>query len=285
MLVGELAHSLANRVIGACAEHGVVLMPLKGVLLLSRWPALRGRRDLVDVDFLVRSGDVEPVTFALASLGFEATVRSSAGCTFSSEAWPLSIDLHHDLFPHGLFRVSTDAVFARAEIDASLFDAPIARMSDEDVFAHLIGHFVKGRGAFHEDKSLDDIRWLLAQGLFDLERADVLGSHLRELGLRRAAGYVLGHESFRDDHIASAVLASLELGWLDRITIAVAHLGVHTKGGSPRWWTPHLLDRSLIAGSRSLRAHAEEAVRRIIAGLMECRGATWRRRSATEATR
>ena len=54
-LVGELALSLANQVIAACAEQGIVLMPLKGVLLLGRWPSLRGRRDLVDIDLLVRA--------------------------------------------------------------------------------------------------------------------------------------------------------------------------------------------------------------------------------------
>lgn len=284
-VVGELALRLASQVIEGCGKRDITLMPLKGVLLLSRWPALLGRRDLVDIDLLVRASDIQTVNDVLRALGFEPTICSSAGCTFSSEAWPLSIDLHHSLFPHGLFRVSTDAVFARAEIDPSLFAAPVARMSDEDLFAHLIGHFVKGRGIFRADKSLDDIRWLLSQGIFPLEEADVVGSHLRKLGLQRAAGYVLGHESFRDDPIACAILGSLALTWLDQRTIAIAHLGANTKGGSPRWWTPHLLDRSLVAGSRSLLEHAHEAVRRITKGIVPRRGATWRTRSATEATR
>ncbi len=78
-IVGELALRLANQVFEACAERGIVLMPLKGVLLLGRWPALRGRRDLVDIDLLVRSSDVEEVAHVLRALGFEATVSSSAG--------------------------------------------------------------------------------------------------------------------------------------------------------------------------------------------------------------
>ena len=52
-LLGELALRLANQVLEASAERGIVLMPLKGALLLGRWPALRGRRDLVDIDLLV----------------------------------------------------------------------------------------------------------------------------------------------------------------------------------------------------------------------------------------
>ncbi|KPK16275.1 MAG: hypothetical protein AMJ62_06090 [Myxococcales bacterium SG8_38] len=268
-LVGELALRLANQVIEGCAERDVTLMPLKGVLLLGRWPALRGRRGLVDIDLLARASDFETVTGVLRALGFEPTVQSSAGSTFSSEAWPLSIDLHHDLFPHALFRMSTEGVFSRAELDASLFAAPVARMSDEDLLAHLIGHFVKGRGTFREDTSLDDIRWLLEQDLFRLERAGALAAHFRELGLKRAAGYVLGHDSFRDERIPSAVLGSLRLSRLDRITIAIAYLGTKSNGGSPRWWTPHLLDRGFLAGSRSLFTHADEARRRYIAALAE----------------
>jgi hypothetical protein len=284
-LAGELALRLANQVIEACAERGIVLMPLKGVLLLGRWPALRGRRDLVDIDLLVRSSDIGTVTLVLRTLGFEATVRSSAGSTFVSDAWPLSIDVHHDLFPHGLFRMSTEGVFSRAELDTSLFAAPVARMSDEDIFAHLIGHFVKGRGTFREDTSLDDIRWLLRQGRFRLEDAAALGARFQELGLQRAAGYVLGHESFRDEPIACAAIRSLELSPLDRATIALAHLGTRTNGGSPRWWTPHLLDRSLVDGSRSLFAHADEARYRIMARFTERWGPTSHTSSVTEATR
>jgi hypothetical protein len=283
-LVGDLALSLGNQVFEACAERGIVLMPLKGVLFLGRWPALRGRRDLVDIDLLVRSSDVEAVTFVLQALGFEATVSSSAGKTFASNSWPLSIDMHHHLFPHGLFRMFTDGVFSRAKIDASLFAAPVARMSDEDVFAHLIGHFVKGRGTFRQDTSLDDIRWLLRESLYRLEDAEALGSHFRALGLQRAAGYVLGHESFRDEPIACAAVRSLELSRWDRMAIAIARLDTSANSGSPRWWTPHLLDRSLVAGSRSLFAHADEAARRLVTRFRRRRGPKWRTSSVTETT-
>jgi|GEM_PF-1786784 len=283
-LVGDMALSLANQVFEACAERGIVLMPLKGVLLLGRWPALRGRRDLVDIDLLVRRSDVEAVAPLLHALGFGATVSSSAGRTFASDSWPLSIDMHHHLFPHGLFRMSTDGVFSRAEMDASLFAAPIARMSEEDLFAHLIGHFVKGRGTFRKDTSLDDIRWLLSEHLYRLEDAEALGRHFRGLGLQRAAGYVLGHEAFHDEPVACAVLRSLELSRRDRMMIAAAHLDTSANASSPRWWTPHLLDRSLAAGARSFYAHADEATHRVVTSFSRRRGSTWHTGSVTEAT-
>jgi len=283
-LVGEMALNLSNRVFEACADRGIALMPLKGAFLLARWPALRGRRDLVDIDLLVRSSDIEALTLVLHALGFEATVDSSAGSTFASDSWPLSIDVHHDLFPHGLFGMTTDGVFSRAAIDTSLFAAPVARMSDRDLFAHLIGHFVKGRGTFRQDTSLDDIRWLLKENLYRLEDAETLGAHFRALGLQRAAAYVLGHESFRDDPIACAAHRALKLSRWDRIVIAMVRLDTSTNAGSPRWWTPHLLDRSLIAGSRSLVAHAYEAARRVLTGFSSRRGSRWRTGSAPEAT-
>ena len=283
-LVGDLALNLANQVFKACGERGIMVMPLKGVLLLGRWPALRGRRDLVDIDLLVRRSDVEALTLALHALGFEATVSSTAGSTFASDSWPLSIDVHRHLFPHGLFRMCTGGVFSRAEMNASLFAAPIALMSDEDVFAHLIGHFVKGRGTFRRDTSLDDIRWLLGERVYRLEDADALGRHFRALGLQRAAGYVLGHESFRDEPIACAAVRSLELSRWDRLVIAVARLDTSVNAGSPRWWTPHLLDRSFVAGSRSLVAHADEAARRVATHFRRRRGSKWRTGSKTEAT-
>ena len=261
-VVGELALRLANQVIEAGAAHGIVFMPLKGVLLLARWPALRGRRTLVDVDLLVRASDEATAVRVLRELGFDATVGSSAGMAFANEAWPLSIDLHRELFPHGLFRASTDGVFSRAELDRSLFSGPVARMSNEDLFAHLIGHFVKGRGRFAEDKSLDDLQWLLKQGVFRLEDAARLGAHLRALGLQRAAAYVLADESFGDDPIAVATLRALELSRADRIVIAAARSDMRWNRDAPRWWTPHLLDRSLVAGSGSLLWHAAEGLRR-----------------------
>ncbi len=268
-VLGDLALTLANRVLVACAELGVVVMPLKGTLFLASWPDLRGQRDLVDVDLLVRPADFRSVTSALRTLGFEPTIRTSVGGTFVSDAWPLSVDLHHTLFPHGLFRASTEGIFARAEPDESLFAVPIARMADEDVFAHLIGHFVKGRGTFLEDKSLDDLRWMLSQGMFQLQDADRLAAHLLELGLQRSAGYALDDDRLRDQPVIRAVIRSLGLSNADRIAVAAARAGTRSNRGAPRWWTPHLLDQSLAAGFRSLLAHANEGVRRLVGHINE----------------
>jgi len=283
-LAGELAIVLANRVIQACAERGVLLMPLKGVLLLAQWPALRGRRHLVDVDFLVRQDDVRTTSMALRELGFEATVHSSAGSTYASDAWPLAVDLHEHLFPHGLFSMPTDEVFSRADLDASLFAAPVARMSDPDLLAHLLGHFVKGRGVFREDTSLDDLRWLLDEGVVRAENVEALGAHLHALGLHRAAGFVLGHDSFKADSTAAALVRTSSFSRADRAAIAFARWRTIRNQGEPRWWTPHLLNRSFDAGARSLVAHAAEATGRRASGLSVFRERA-SRASVTELTR
>ena len=244
-------------------------MPLKGVLMLARWPELLGSRDLVDVDLLVQPDDVPTLVEVLRARGFEMTVSSSAGMTFASDVSPFSVDMHHRLFPHGLFHAPTEGVFARAQDDATLFAAPVARMSDEDLLAHLVGHFIKGRGVFGADKSLDDIRWLLDQGAFMPDAAEALASHLRQLGLHRAAGYTLGHRSFRRYPVVTAVLRALRLTPIDSWVVAGARLDTSLHASEPRWWTPHLLDRSLTAGSRSLALHAEEGALRLARGLME----------------
>jgi hypothetical protein len=268
-LVGELALRLANEVIESCVTRGVVTMPLKGVLLLARWPELLGTRDLVDVDLLVRPDDMPAVVEVLKPHGFEKTAASSASVTFASEASPFSVDVHHRLFPHGLFHAPTAGMFARAADDATLFAAPVALMSDEDLMAHLIGHFVKGRGVFGSDKSLGDIRWLLEQGVFPLGAVEALAAHLQQLGLQRAAGYTLGHESFRPYPLVAALLRSLRLTPIDSLVIAGARLDTKLHASEPRWWTPHLLDRSLPAGSRSLALHAEEGALRLARALVE----------------
>ena len=268
-LVGELALRLANDVIEACSAEGVVLMPLKGVLMLARWPELLGSRDLTDVDLLVRPDDVPTLVEALRARGFERTVSNSAGIVFASEASPFSIDAHHRLFQHGLFHAPTSGLFSRATVDATLFAAPVARMSDEDLLAHLVGHFVKGRGVFAEDKSLDDIRWLFEQGAFPREAAEPLAAHLRKLGLHRAAGYTLGHASFQRHPVVPALLRSLRLTAVERCLVATARLDTNLHAREPRWWTPHLLDRSLPAGSRSLALHAEEGALRLVRGFAE----------------
>lgn len=281
-IIGDVAIRLANLVIGASAERGITLMPLKGVLLLSRWPELRGARDLVDVDFIVQPSELDALTTVLTGLGFEANTRSTAARTFAHDSWPLSLDVHRDLFPHGLFAMTTEELFSRAEVDASLFSAPVARMSDRDLFAHLVGHFVKGRESFRDATSLRDLRLLSKRRLW--RDPAPIGHHLRALGLQRAAGYVLGHPSFRDEHVPSRVLRSLDLSPVDRLTIAIARLGTRMNRGVPPWWTPHLLDRSLVAGSRSLLGHLDEGRRRLMVRLTERLGSTWRTTSANRAT-
>jgi hypothetical protein len=268
-LIGELALRLANDIIEGCAAKGIVVMPLKGVLLLARWPELLGSRDLADVDLLVRPNDVRTLVDVLRARGFEMTVSNSAGIVFASEASPFSIDAHHRLFQHGLFHAPTSGMFARATVDPTLFAAPVARMSDEDLLAHLVGHFVKGRGVFGEDKSLDDIRWLLEQGVFPLEAAEPLAAHLRKLGLHRAAGYTLGHASFQRYPVVPALLRSLRFTAVERCVVATARFDAKLHAREPRWWTPHLLDRSLPAGSRSLALHAEEGALRLARGFAE----------------
>lgn len=105
--------------------------------------------------------------------------------------------------------------------------------------------------------------------MFRIEGGGALGAHLRKLGLQRAAAYTLRDESFKDDAIVQMLLRSLRLTPVDRAVVAAARLETRLHGNAPRWWTPHILDRSLFAGSRSLVDHAEEGGRRVARQLVE----------------
>lgn len=248
-LVADFARRLTHEALVALRRAGIAAAPLKGVLLLARWPELRGLRDLIDVDLLVSPDDFAAAEQSLRALGFTPTSTTHHGATLEKRGWPLSIDLHHRLFGPHLFNLPTPALLARAGRDETLFEAPILRLDDMDLFAHIIGHAVKSRFSASYEPVVNDVRWLLANLSVD-PRA--YASHLRKSGMHRAAGYVLGAKATREEPLAQAIVASLELDASDRIAIAIA-------GAWPSaYWTPHSLNGRLTNGAWSLGAQLRE---------------------------
>ncbi|MGB5810586.1 MAG: nucleotidyltransferase family protein [Polyangiales bacterium] len=248
-LAADLAVRLADEAIVALEHVGITVAPVKGVMLLARWPALRGRRDLADVDLLVACEDFGRAMRALGTLGFEPTSHTNRGATLVRDDWPLSIDLHHRLFGPHLFDLSTRAVLGRAELDDALFAAPVLRVDDMDALAHVVGHAVKSRLRPDDPVVLDDVDWLLGALAFD---ARGLAAHLNALRLRRAAGYVLGASASRGYVGAGEVVEYLGLDARD-------HAAIRAAGAWPgAYWTPHLLNGSLSRGALSLSAQLRQ---------------------------
>ena len=248
-LVADLARRLTDDAVVVLGRAGIMAAPLKGVLLLARWPELRGLRNLVDVDLLVSPDDFVTAEQSLRALGFTPTSTTHHGATLENKDWPLSLDLHHRLFGPRLFDLPTPALLARAERDETLFEAPILRLNDMDLFAHVIGHAVKSRFSASYEPVGHDVRWLLANLSVD-PRA--YASHLRKCRMHRAAGYVLGAKATRDQPRARAVAAGLELDASDRAAIAIA------AAWPSAYWAPHLLNGRLTNGVRSLGGQLRE---------------------------
>lgn len=245
VLAADLARRLTDDALRVLADHGILAAPLKGVLLLARWPELRGRRDLADVDLLVTRETFTQCERLLSKLGFAATSRTNRGATLATDAWPLTLDLHHDLFSPHLFDMPTHRVLGRAERDDQLFDLPVLRLDDRDLFAHVIGHAVKSRFSPNAPHVVEDLSWLLAALDIDASR---YASHLRDARMRRAAGYLLGTPPIATLATAPQILAELRLGPVDKAAIRTARV-------SPgAYWTPHVLNGSANRGLRSFAA-------------------------------
>ena len=248
-LAASLARRLTHEALAGLARAEIVVAPLKGILLLARWPELTGLRDLADVDLLVAPHDFQAATSALQKLGFEPTSRTFHGATFVREDWPLSIDLHHHAFGPHLFDLSTKGLLERATYDNRLFDSPVLRLSNVDMFAHILGHAVKSRSRIDDEAVSGDIAWLLDALA---TQPEVYAAHLRHTGMRRAAGYLLGADAFRSSPVAGEILLRLGLSVVDRAAIRVACT-------SPTaYWIPHLLNDGTTKGLRSFSAQARE---------------------------
>ncbi len=248
-LAADLAGRLANDALTALAGVRIVPAPLKGVMLLARWPELRGHRDLADIDLLVSPDDFLSAEESLRMIGFEPTSRTNRGATFVRDNWPLSIDLHHRLFGPRLFDMQTSALLGRAELDDTLFAAPVMRLDDMDLFAHVVGHAVKSRRCASEAVVFDDIAWLLGALAVDAEQ---YAAHIRASQMHRAAGYVLGAAASRGELLAQKIVQSLDLDAHDRAAIKAA------SACPSAYWTPHLLNGRVALGARSFSAQVRE---------------------------
>ena len=116
-------HDLVRRMVlrealGALAERGIPVMPLKGALL-AYWvyddPA---DRRVSDVDLLVPEAAFRGAIDALATRGYAASLQiQTHEITLRAREVRMPIDLHRTLFPKLRFRLPTADLFARGRRD------------------------------------------------------------------------------------------------------------------------------------------------------------------------
>jgi hypothetical protein len=185
-LVGRAVLEAGARVLG---QHSISVMPLKGIWLQQFVYADPSERPITDVDVLVPDALYARALTALRDAGWAVCGSNAAETALSSPAWPLALDVHRALFVRGGFDMPTSALFERGTIDERSFGVRVVSPDPLDVFAHLVGHFVKSRGGRDSDShQLRDFPALASR--FELEPA-ATARHLERCGLARASRYAL----------------------------------------------------------------------------------------------
>jgi hypothetical protein len=238
---------------------GARLMPLKGALLVALGIRKAGERPMIDVDVLVEPAYARAAAVAAQKRGWSASLGNDAACMLiHPKTSSTSVDLHRTLFPPFYYRMDTEGVFARATPDTKLFGREIMRMSPLDLYAHLVGHFVKSRTDRRDLRHLRDFapvaRW---SGMSPRECA----AHLERVGLARGARYALRLAAdTENDVFAREVLSALGRDRRGRLLARTADAALSRLEPGSHWGIPfvHALNTSVPRGARSLYAHLTE---------------------------
>jgi len=248
-----------TRFVGTCLNRcGVRPMPLKGALL-QKIVYGPGTRSSVDLDLLVHPRDVPKVRYALMRAGFTRESHYQVTEEYIHKRFPIPLDLHWAVFPEGLFNLSTDSLFMRSSANHTLFGFDACIPQALDLFAHLIGHFVKSRMSTPHLKHLNDFVHVAKALHLDAFKT---ASHLEECGLHRAARYTLQLVyDFAKDTFALDVLRYLRFDPLGALFAASARrcfaaVGPRSKLGV---LPTHLLNHGLAQAMTSLFDHASQS--------------------------
>lgn len=206
--VRELAGEHGERVALGLNRRGVRVMLLKGAWLQADVYGDPDQRPSSDLDLLVAPRDWPTLRQVMAELGYPSVARDAgvSAEVFAAANKRLLIDVHHDPFRVGLFALRGAHMLARGRA-AKLGSADVLHPDPLDGYAHLIGHFAKGR--------LDATNETHARDFAEVARRYALSPtaiarHLDEHGLGRAARYSLriAEQVVREPH-HEAVLAAL----------------------------------------------------------------------------
>lgn len=248
------------------AEAGIAVAPMKGALLHALGCADPRARRITDVDLLVPRRDAARAREVLVARGYRVVGRGLAADMLAPpREGALLVDLHHTLYPYQRFGPYADEVFARARRDAALFGVEVRVMDPLDLYAHLVGHFVKDRRDDRQRDALGDLAGVAAR--FSLSPAEV-ARHLEAQGLGRAARYTLAFAAAAGDGFADMVRARLTPDPLGDWLAGWARRAVRARRQPAKIAAvpTAFLDRSIVDGCRSLGAQARFAIARTLGG-------------------
>lgn len=202
------AKDAVARIAARFAEHRLPLAPLKGALLIHVYGRDPLERSLSDADVLVPAARFDEACALVRRLGWRFAKEEQGGRQrlFLPVDGGLSLDLHAELFPQGVFRLSAERVLSRSRVDASVFGAPVLVLDPLDAWAHLLGHAALTFLFEHRMHHLDDLAFLARrEGL----SAPSLARHLKNAKLETAARYVLELAAQQGDVFAPTMIAAL----------------------------------------------------------------------------
>lgn len=256
-----LSSDLLTKTLKLLNHHGVVPMPLKGVLL-QRWVYEHpSQRPYGDVDLLIHPQDLTKTREVLANHNYQELIVSKCALCIRVPNHKLLIDLHWRLFAPGLFSLNTEDVLERGTLNESLFDGKVVLPHPLDLYAHLVGHFAKGRMLGKDTMHLKDL--ITVAKHFSLAPSDV-AQHLEKNGLSRAALYTLSWSvASLGDPFAAHVLECLPRDALGmKIARAVSTLLSGILFDRKLAALPmHTLNSSLLRAMGSANAHVWYAIK------------------------
>lgn len=264
----ELASHLVGRAVleasaRLLAQHAIPVMPLKGIWLQQFVYADPSERLITDVDVLVPDGLYPRAVAALRDAGWEVCSANVVETALRSAHWPLPLDLHRALFARSGYRLASRELFARGQIDEQTYGVRVTLPDPRDVFAHLVGHFVKSRGGRDTDSHAPrDLPALAARCALE-PRA--MARHLEQCGLARASRYALQcvPENLDPDGFCRATLAALAPDAIGQLC-AASMLALRERSSLRSAWSAlpgFVLERSVPRGVFSAAQRAFDRAR------------------------
>lgn len=251
-----VSHLVGRVVLQRCAEVldplGIAVMPLKGLWLQHFVYGPSGARLITDVDVLVLPERYREAQQGLLRAGWKLRAAEVSESTFFAPGLGLPLDLHKHLYTRGAFRASATRIFARGTPDSDAFDCPVMLPDPLDVFSHLVGHALKGAGAWRGNgNELRDIPRLIAE--FELS-PQLCAARLQEDGLTRAARFVLPLLHSEGSSAAAEILACLPR---DPVGVSLEHVvhalwRAHSNGRYAHTVAGFMLDSSMPRGAYAL---------------------------------
>jgi hypothetical protein len=134
-----------NKLLGACEDKRIEVIPLKGVYFAEEYFGHLGARGTTDIDILVNKESVENTVEIVKSLGFnqvEEWIPEHFHCSFSKEIpgsrIPLVVEIHWDIVKESTARFNIEEFWNEASaIDNHHY---IKRLSDQHTFYLMCLH-------------------------------------------------------------------------------------------------------------------------------------------------